>query len=346
MPNFPIEKLKAAHDLWFKHNSRCNARGDRELKVLAMANQIPVNDDDGPFDYTDIEELFTKQGKGPHLVEIDWKPVTKRPIYTMHQGKKRKTWEWKHNLTGKMVVRHLHQNQKTWDTSKLYQYGSSELKRRDHPQAYDRYHYIRRISGLKGENTAKDKVNEVKKHPRHVLLLQQIKSVMFAIEANSSVASLQGPLAKRFFQELDPMTKPPQRIVFMRIVRLLEEAVIREYKRIVNDSAVLLEKDFCCSNSDFYTNPERRETFGCIVSNMQACRYHLKVSHILLIPFNAKFLSQLWFLVFFTQDGRQMFLSSASIRELDTNVLLLPSHYMDDLEYCVKFEAFSMKKLV
>jgi hypothetical protein len=64
----------------------------------------------------------------------------------------------------------------------------------------------------------------------------------------------------------------------MRLVRLLEQAVFREYHRIVNDNALLYGTDFVSTNSDFYTNKERRESFGCLVSNMLAQQYHLEVS--------------------------------------------------------------------
>jgi hypothetical protein len=64
----------------------------------------------------------------------------------------------------------------------------------------------------------------------------------------------------------------------MRITRLLEKAVFREYHRIVADNALLYGTDFASTNSDFYTNKERRESYGCLVANMLAQQYLFKVS--------------------------------------------------------------------
>lgn len=104
---------------------------------------------------------------------------------------------------------------------------------------------------------------------------------MFCIEANCATVCLQGTHAIRFFQLLEPSHVPPHRVAFMRITRLLEQAIFREFHRLVNDNALLYGSDFSSTNSDFYTNKERRESYGCIVSNMLSQQYIFKVSFIL-----------------------------------------------------------------
>ena len=59
----------------------------------------------------------------------------------------------------------------------------------------------------------------------------------------------------------------------MRLVRLLELAFFREYQRLINDNIVWLGQGFAATNSDFYKNPERRESYGCIVANMPGFKY-------------------------------------------------------------------------
>ena len=100
---------------------------------------------------------------------------------------------------------------------------------------------------------------------------------MFCIKANCANGALQGQNALRFFRVLDPSHTPPYRLAFMRIVRLLEQAVFREFQRIVTDNALLYGGDFISTNSDFYTHKEHCESFGCLVSNMLAQRYVLEV---------------------------------------------------------------------
>ena len=284
MPNYPIENLKAAHELWFKHQCRCNAHTFFVAEQAALAKKAASlkkanAEGDGPFDMADIDNFYKEKGKGPHLVEMDWKPVTKKPIrYRNEDGDLKLKWNWQHKLTGKVITRYERAGEdKGWDTSNCYAYFR-KVQRLHHPRAYDRYQYIRLLNGLKSEiaTTAEDKKGP-SQHPREKLLLQQTKAVMAAIEQNSAAISLQGTFAKRYYQELDPLHKSPQNKPFMRIVRLLEEAVKIEYKKIVQDNVLVFGTNFACSNSDFYTNKERRDMFGCIVSNMQAKQYHLVV---------------------------------------------------------------------
>jgi hypothetical protein len=93
---------------------------------------------------------------------------------------------------------------------------------------------------------------------------------MFCVEANCATVCLQGTDAIWFFQLLEPAHVPPHRVTFMQIICLLDKAVLREYQQIVNDNALLYSFDFVSTNSDFYTNKERGESYGCLVANMTA----------------------------------------------------------------------------
>jgi hypothetical protein len=46
--------------------------------------------------------------------------------------------------------------------------------------------------------------------------------VLFAVELNMAALALHGPMAKRFFHQLDPLHKAPQNLPFMCLVRLLD----------------------------------------------------------------------------------------------------------------------------
>jgi hypothetical protein len=67
----------------------------------------------------------------------------------------------------------------------------------------------------------------------------------------------------------------------LRSCILLEKAVFREYHRIVADNALLYGTDFASTNSDFFANKERRESYGCLVANMLAQQYIFKVFEII-----------------------------------------------------------------
>jgi hypothetical protein len=136
---------------------------------------------------------------------------------------------------------------------------------------------------------------------------------MYAIESNGAAVSLQGLFAKRFYQCLDPKHRPPQNIGFMRIVRLLDRAVDREFLRLIADAVLELYTDFCSTSSDFYTNAERRESFGCIVANMISNRYTL-------------------------EGGRQVFISSKTLKDGVKSQLLIETPELADLEVVLNFE--------
>jgi hypothetical protein len=96
------------------------------------------------------------------------------------------------------------------------------------------------------------------------------------VESGLAPLALQGVFARRFFSHLDPNHTPPHNLMFMRIVRLLELAFYREYGRLIDDNVLWLGSGFASTNSDFYKNPERRESYGCIVANMSALQYSFK----------------------------------------------------------------------
>ena len=114
----------------------------------------------------------------------------------------------------------------------------------------------------------------------------QVRGVMFCVEANCATVCLHGRSALRFFRSLDPLHTPPHRIAFMRLVRLLEQAISRELKRILSDNILLYCSNFVSTNSDFYTNKERQETFRCLVANMLAQVYVFEVCLVILILSN------------------------------------------------------------
>lgn len=101
----------------------------------------------------------------------------------------------------------------------------------------------------------------------------QVKRVLFSIEAGMAMISLQGAYARSFMQCLEPQHTPAHSMRFMRIVCLLELGFFREYRRLISDNVLWLGSNFASTNSDFYRNPERRESYGCIVATMAADRY-------------------------------------------------------------------------
>lgn len=134
-----------------------------------------------------------------------------------------------------------------------------------------------------------------------------------------SAMALQGAMAKRFLLHMDPLHKPPQNVPFMRMVRLLDSAFHREYQRLIEDNILWLGGQFASSNSDFYQCPERREAYGCIVSNMCCNRYIFK-------------------------DGRKLFVSEQSLQEGAADQLSIKDGSLEALEVVISFKKFDGAK--
>lgn len=131
--------------------------------------------------------------------------------------------------------------------------------------------------------------------------------------------ALQGPAAKRFMRHLNPLHTPPQNVPFMRMVRLLDLAFHREYQRLIDDNVLWLGSRFASTNSDFYQCPERREAYGCIVSNMNATKYIFK-------------------------DGRRLFVSNQTLNEGARAQLAIPSGTIGGCEVVISFKEFDGAK--
>jgi hypothetical protein len=138
---------------------------------------------------------------------------------------------------------------------------------------------------------------------------------MFSVEAGISATCLQGVFAKRYARHLDPQHNPPHIMMYMRIVRLLDLAFFREYRRLIDDNILWLGSNFASTNSDFYRNPECRESYGCIVATMPSMCYNFK-------------------------EGRKLFVSKQSLNEGATKHLSCLMGTLSQLETVNSFKRF------
>jgi hypothetical protein len=149
--------------------------------------------------------------------------------------------------------------------------------------------------------------------------LSKVKAVLFAIESNLAAIALQGTQAKRFFRTLNLLHKPPQNVPFMRMVRLLDLAFYREYKRLIDDNVLWLGTRFASTNSDFFQCAERNEAYGCIVANMCAMKYNFV-------------------------DGQELFVSQKTLKEGAADQLTMTKGILECMETVVSFKKFDGPK--
>jgi hypothetical protein len=275
--------VKKAHQLWYEANRRSNDRKQLEREEAEKMQQPEV--EDVVADLSDIEKLFAEKKHGTHMLEIDFEPFGEPEEYPSARGGGEMTtcWQWKHKLTGVSIRRYMSQSKKSWDSGKLSAYLDKLRLSCDGSIACQRATKILDLNKRRKRCSSDGAVAVTVPRAgptKESLVRQWVRSVMFCIEANCSTVALQGRFAQRFFSLLDGSHAPPQRLPFMRIVRLLQQAVFREFARIVNDNLLLYGSNFLSTNSDFYTNSERHASFGCLVSNQLAQKYifHVRIA--------------------------------------------------------------------
>ncbi len=117
----PLEQVKDAHELWVEANARSNTRKQREQE-RAAALEVDSSDDEKEVDLSDIDKLFKEKGQGPHLLEMEFVPVTESPVeYTSAKtGLQTRAWIWRHKSVEKVEARRYPtKSEKGFDTGVL-----------------------------------------------------------------------------------------------------------------------------------------------------------------------------------------------------------------------------------
>jgi hypothetical protein len=66
--------VSKAHELWVHANSRSNTRKQAERERVSLEQQVEAVLTEP--DYSNINALFVKMGRGPHLLEMEFEPTS------------------------------------------------------------------------------------------------------------------------------------------------------------------------------------------------------------------------------------------------------------------------------
>jgi hypothetical protein len=121
---YPVTCLDESHEIWSKALGHTNAVAYvAKQKIQAMVTESIEIVDDDEFDLTDIENLYANEGKGSHLLEMDFSPDSVHSIpYTKKNGEASEYWYWSHKLTKYPCKRFKSATGKSFDTGKLSKY--------------------------------------------------------------------------------------------------------------------------------------------------------------------------------------------------------------------------------
>jgi hypothetical protein len=171
----PVEQVQETHDLWFEANARSNSRKQLERERLERTQAVDV-DEAADADLADINFLFAEKNQGPHLLELEFEPVTAAPVELISNqtGKQVRRWEWRHKRTGIEIKRYPTKSGKSFDTGVLSSYLKT-LKEQPDKIAYQRACHILKLNAKAG------RVSQVAELPtinREHLLKQWVSSVV------------------------------------------------------------------------------------------------------------------------------------------------------------------------
>ena len=119
-------------------------------------DQAAEDDEEEQANLTDIDNLFTEEGQGPHMLEFEFVLVTDDPVEFISDrtGKQTRCWTWKHKLTDVEIKRYPTKSGKSFDTGVL-SYYLNHLKERPHKVAFDRARHVLKLNS-KGHRNMKD----------------------------------------------------------------------------------------------------------------------------------------------------------------------------------------------
>jgi hypothetical protein len=151
MMRLSSDLIPSAHELWFEANARSNSKKqlERERVINEQKEDDPSNCE---VDLTDINDLFAEKGRGPHMLEMDFEPMTvhAQSFVSTRTSKETKVWKWKHKYTGRVVSRYPSSSGKSFDTGVL-SIALQKLNDRTHRIAYERARHILRLNSKNGQ---------------------------------------------------------------------------------------------------------------------------------------------------------------------------------------------------
>lgn len=150
--NLRADLIQAAHELWFQANGRSNTRKGKEREIVENEQKLQAKSMET--DFSDITKMFNEKGRGPHMLEMDFEPITKdaEEYVSDRTGKQTKCWRWRHKITRKEVSRYRTASGKSFDTGVLSIY-LQRLKPRINKAAYERAVQILQLNSKKGRLT-------------------------------------------------------------------------------------------------------------------------------------------------------------------------------------------------
>jgi hypothetical protein len=173
---YKTSDIDASHEKWQQANSKVNAALYFQKQALIKSTECIDLIEPEIIDMKDIDELFSVEGRGPHLLEFEFDPVTEEPeLYVNSHGEEKQKWLWKHRITGKTFYRHQSSSGKSFDTGRLSKF-LQDLRKASNPLAYARAQHVLQLNGSLKQVTNESNQPVVFQLDRKALLHQQVRN--------------------------------------------------------------------------------------------------------------------------------------------------------------------------
>ena len=177
-----------------------------------------------------------------------------------------------HKYSDYVFWRHLEFDKDYFKKSKLWDAGRTIIGRK--LRGYERMQRIMEISGKAGV-VAADGTFE-KKYSRDEDIVKRVLAVIAAISSNIPLAVLSDVNFRNYTSALDPKHKPPHHLETNRIIEVMIDYAMMEWKVMVEERRAILRKGFVSGAIDFWTDSSRKEAFGVFIMDMLAEKFRLK----------------------------------------------------------------------
>ena len=142
---------------------------------------------------------------------------------------------------------------------------------------------------------------------------------MFAVKAcvgeKFALAVSENLFFRNYLKQLNPGHCPPYWLERIRILECMIDYANQELGWIIDERRQELVKNFMSGTIDFWTDPHRKQQFGCFVVDLTAEKYKM-------------------------QNGMTLFMSQRTKQRIKDELFINGTLVLDSLEYPMNFEAF------
>jgi len=150
---------------------------------------------------------------------------------------------------------------------------------------------------------------------RDIDTVLRVAAVKACVGAKFALAVSENTFFRDYLKQLNPGHRPPYRLERIRILECMIDYAKQELGWIMDERRQELVKNFMSGTIDFWTDPHRKQQFGCFVVDLTAEKYKMR-------------------------NGLSLFMSQRTKNRLNDKLFSDATPVLDSLEYPMNFEAF------